>query len=198
MENKIYLVLGGARSGKSEFAEKLMYHSEGKRRGYIATSQILDEEMKYRVILHQKRRPAEWKTFEILHSGGNVMGSVLQETDAVLFDCITMYVNNLLMDHMKEVTAETLGISDLETLQLDLTHDLDVMFHAIEHCTSKEIIFVSDELGMGIVPANAMSRVYRDLVGLANQYIARRAQKVYLSVAGITIELKERGVELNG
>lgn len=198
MGNKIYLVLGGARSGKSEFAEKLMYHSEGKRKGYIATSQILDEEMKYRVILHQKRRPAEWKTFEILHAGGNMMESVLQETDAVLFDCITMYVNNLLMDHMKEVTAETLGISDLETLQSDLIHDLDAMFRAIEHCASKEIIFVSDELGMGIVPANAMSRVYRDLVGLANQYIARRAQKVYLSVAGITIELKERGVELNG
>lgn len=198
MGNKIYLVLGGARSGKSEFAEKLMYHSEGKRKGYIATSQILDEEMKYRVILHQKRRPVEWKTFEILHAGGNMMESVLQETDAVLFDCITMYVNNLLMDHMKEVTAETLGISDLETLQSDLIHDLDAMFRAIEHCASKEIIFVSDELGMGIVPANAMSRVYRDLVGLANQYIARRAQKVYLSVAGITIELKERGVELNG
>lgn len=198
MGNKIYLVLGGARSGKSEFAEKLMYHSEGKRKGYIATSQILDEEMKYRVILHQKRRPAEWKTFEILHAGGDMMESVLQETDAVLFDCITMYVNNLLMDHMKEVTAETLGISDLETLQSDLIHDLDAMFRAIEHCASKEIIFVSDELGMGIVPANAMSRVYRDLVGLANQYIARRAQKVYLSVAGITIELKERGVELNG
>lgn len=198
MGNKIYLVLGGARSGKSEFAEKLMYHSEGKRKGYIATSQILDEEMKYRVILHQKRRPVEWKTFEILRAGGNMMESVLQETDAVLFDCITMYVNNLLMDHMKEVTAETLGISDLETLQSDLIHDLDAMFRAIEHCASKEIIFVSDELGMGIVPANAMSRVYRDLVGLANQYIARRAQKVYLSVAGITIELKERGVELNG
>lgn len=198
MGNKIYLVLGGARSGKSEFAEKLMYHSEGKRKGYIATSQILDEEMKYRVILHQKRRPAEWKTFEILHAGGDMMESVLQETDAVLFDCITMYVNNLLMDHMKEVTAETLGISDLETLQSELIHDLDAMFRAIEHCASKEIIFVSDELGMGIVPANAMSRVYRDLVGLANQYIARRAQKVYLSVAGITIELKERGVELNG
>ena len=83
-------------------------------------------------------------------------------------------------------------------MQSDLIHDLDAMFRAIEHCASKEIIFVSDELGMGIVPANAMSRVYRDLVGLANQYIARRAQKVYLSVAGITIELKERGVELNG
>lgn len=198
MGNKICLVLGGARSGKSEFAEKLMYHSEGKRKGYIATSQILDEEMKYRVILHQKRRPAEWKTFEILHAGGDAMGSVLQETDAVLFDCITMYVNNLLMDHIKGVTSETLGISDLEALQVDLTRDLDAMFCAIEHCTSKEIVFVSDELGMGIVPANAMSRVYRDLVGLANQYIARRAQKVYLSVAGITIELKERGVELNG
>lgn len=70
------------------------------------------------------------------------------------------------------------------------------MFAAISKVSGKEIIFVSDELGMGIVPANAMSRVYRDLVGLANQYIAKRADKVYLSVAGITIELKERGVEL--
>lgn len=198
MANQVYLILGGARSGKSEFAEKLMYRSEGKRKGYIATSQILDEEMKYRVILHQKRRPADWHTFEILHEGGNVMETILQQSDAILFDCITMYVNNLLMDHMRGITVETLGISDLEKLQRSLTEDLDAMFHAIDQFDSKEIIFVSDELGMGIVPANAMSRVYRDLVGLANQYIAKRAQKVYLSVAGIAIELKERGVELNG
>lgn len=70
------------------------------------------------------------------------------------------------------------------------------MFDHISRASGKEIIFVSDELGMGIVPANAMSRVYRDLVGLANQYVAKRADKVYLSIAGITMELKERGVEL--
>ena len=65
MKNQIFLVLGGARSGKSEFAEKLMYHSTGKRKGYIATSQIFDDEMKYRVMLHRERRPADWKTFEV-------------------------------------------------------------------------------------------------------------------------------------
>ena len=186
MKNQIFLVLGGARSGKSEFAEKLMYHSTGKRKGYIATSQIFDDEMKYRVMLHRERRPADWKTFEVLHEAGPMMDEILAGADDILFDCLTMYVNNLL----------TLGVEDLTTLQKALEKDLDRMFDSISKVTDKEIIFVSDELGMGIVPANAMSRVYRDLVGLANQYIAKRADKVYLSVAGITIELKERGVEL--
>ena len=194
MKNKIFLVLGGARSGKSEFAEKLMYHSTGKRKGYIATSQILDDEMRYRVILHRQRRPADWKTFEVMHEAGNSMEAILSEADSILFDCITMYVNNILMDHMKGITVETLGVSDLTTLQTSLEKDLDLMFDNIEKASGKEIIFVSDELGMGIVPANAMSRAYRDLVGLANQYVAKRADKVYLSIAGITMELKERGV----
>lgn len=196
MKNKIFLVLGGARSGKSEFAEKLMYHSTGKRKGYIATSQILDDEMRYRVILHRQRRPADWKTFEVMHEAGNSMEAILSEADSILFDCITMYVNNILMDHMKGITVETLGVSDLTTLQTSLEKDLDLMFDNIEKASGKEIIFVSDELGMGIVPANAMSRAYRDLVGLANQYVAKRADKVYLSIAGITMELKERGMEL--
>lgn len=196
MKNKIFLVLGGARSGKSEFAEKLMYHSTGKRKGYIATSQILDDEMRYRVILHRQRRPADWKTFEVMHEAGNSMEAILSEADSILFDCITMYVSNILMDHMKGITVETLGVSDLTTLQTSLEKDLDLMFDNIEKASGKEIIFVSDELGMGIVPANAMSRAYRDLVGLANQYVAKRADKVYLSIAGITMELKERGVEL--
>lgn len=196
MKNKIFLVLGGARSGKSEFAEKLMYHSIGKRKGYIATSQILDDEMRYRVILHRQRRPADWKTFEVMHEAGKSMETILSEADSILFDCITMYVNNILMDHMKGITVETLGVSDLTTLQTSLEKDLDLMFDNIAKASGKEIIFVSDELGMGIVPANAMSRAYRDLVGLANQYVAKRADKVYLSIAGITMELKERGVEL--
>ena len=119
-----------------------------------------------------------------------------QEALTYLKEGNARFVNNLLMDHMKGITVETLGVEDLTTLQKALEKDLDRMFDSISKVTDKEIIFVSDELGMGIVPANAMSRVYRDLVGLANQYIAKRADKVYLSVAGITIELKERGVEL--
>lgn len=152
--------------------------------------------MRYRVILHRQRRPADWKTFEVMHEAGNSMEAILSEADSILFDCITMYVNNILMDHMKGITVETLGVSDLTTLQTSLEKDLDLMFDNIEKASGKEIIFVSDELGMGIVPANAMSRAYRDLVGLANQYVAKRADKVYLSIAGITMELKERGVEL--
>lgn len=195
MGNKIFLVLGGSRSGKSEFAEELMYHSTGKRKGYVATSRILDDEMKYRVILHQKRRPKDWKTFEILGEVSGKIGFVLMEADTVLFDCITMYVNNILMEHLVNKDNETLGINDLTALQTLLEKDLELLFNIISQTDNKEIIFVSDELGMGIVPANAMSRVYRDLVGLANQYVAQKADKVYLSIAGITVELKSRGVE---
>lgn len=194
MKNQIILVLGGARSGKSEFAEKLLSRSEKKSRGYIATCRVLDEEMEYRVRLHRSRRPKEWKTFEILKDGGAAMDGILQQADAFLFDCLTMYVSNLLMAHMEEQHRETLGVSDLEMLQKVLQEDLDRMFHALEGVSGREMIFVSDELGMGIVPANAMSRVYRDLVGLANQYVAARAEKVYFSVAGITTELKGREV----
>ena len=196
MDNQIFMVMGGARSGKSEFAEKLMYRTKGARKGYIATSQVLDDEMKYRVMVHQARRPAAWRTFEVMHEAGPVMKEILEEADAVLFDCITMYVSNLLMDHMDCRRVETLGVSDLETLRTVLQKDLDRMFQVISTYQGKEIIFVSDELGMGIVPGNAMSRVYRDLVGLANQYIAARAEKVYLSVAGITIDLKRSEVHL--
>lgn len=196
MGNRIILVLGGARSGKSEFAEKLMAKIAKGNLGYIATSQILDDEMKYRVILHQKRRPPEWKTYEIMHEAGQEMEKVLKSADSILFDCITMYVNNMLMDHLSHVSGETLGVSDLEMLQKNLKQDLDMLFSHVEACQGKTIVFVSDELGMGIVPANAMSRVYRDLVGLANQYVAAKSDQVYLSVAGITMELKERGVKL--
>ncbi len=197
MGNRMVLVLGGARSGKSEFAETLMDRIPQARKGYIATSQILDEEMRYRVILHQKRRPASWRTFEVLHEAGPMMETVLAASDAVLFDCITMYVNNLLMDHIDHRRVETLGVTDLEHLQQVLLSDLDAIFSAVSSVDGKEIIFVSDELGMGIVPGNAMSRVYRDLVGLANQYVAARAEAVYLSVAGITIDLKKSEVALS-
>lgn len=197
MGNRMVLVLGGARSGKSEFAETLMDRINRARKGYIATSQILDEEMRYRVILHQKRRPTSWKTFEVLHEAGPMMETILAASDVVLFDCITMYVNNLLMDHIDHRRVETLGVTDLEHLQRVLLSDLDAMFSAISLHEGKDIIFVSDELGMGIVPGNAMSRVYRDLVGLANQYIAARAEAVYLSVAGITIDLKKSEVALS-
>ncbi len=197
MGNRILLVLGGARSGKSEFAETLMDRIEKARKGYIATSQILDEEMRYRVILHRKRRPVSWQTFEVLHEAGPMMDEILSASDAVLFDCITMYVNNLLMDHIADRRVETLGVADLEQLQTVLLTDLDAIFSKLSSYSDKVLIFVSDELGMGIVPGNAMSRVYRDLVGLANQYVAKRAEAVYLSVAGITMDLKKNEVRLS-
>lgn len=170
---------------------------KSKRKGYIATAQVLDEEMKYRVILHQKRRSNQWKTFEIYHEAGKDIQKVLNESDVILFDSLTMYVNNILMEHLSNRDLNVLGVSDLTKLQGILKKDLDDMFQSISLVSGKELIFVSDEIGMGIVPANSISRIYRDLVGLANQYVASKADKVFLSMAGITIELKSRGVELH-
>ena len=144
-------------------------------------------------MLHRERRPDDWKTFEVMHEAGPMMDEILAGADDILFDCLTMYVNNLLMDHMKGITVETLGVEDLTTLQKALEKDLDRMFDSISKVTDKEIIFVSDELGMGIVPANPMSRLYRALVGLANPNIDQRANKEHLSMAGPTFEPKERG-----
>ena len=88
MSNKIILVIGGSRSGKSEFAENLMYRFNGERKGYIATSRVLDDEMKYRVLLHKKRRPSAWQTFEVFHKAGDVMENILLKTDTLLLSLI--------------------------------------------------------------------------------------------------------------
>lgn len=205
MENKIILVLGGSRSGKSEFAENLMHRSAGKHKAYIATSQIYDDEMKYRVILHQKRRPSDWSTYEIMGEMREHIEEILEKEDTILFDCITMYVNNILMKYVGNKTQnkpdsyelkvfDTLNMEDLHLLTEVLEKDLDNMLYKITHHVGKTVIFVSDELGMGIVPANTMSRTYRDLVGFANQHIAKKASEVYFSVAGIVTEIKSRGV----
>ena len=183
---KIVLVTGGSRSGKSTFAEK--YAAKyGERVAYIATAQIYDKEMRYRVDLHQQRRPSSWKTYEAPYEAERAIGDASKEHDMILFDCVTLYITNTLLKDYREEK---------------LTHHYEIVTTAIERLiiSAKEsdsiVIFVTNEVGSGIVPGDALSREYRDLAGLANQLIASAADEVYLVTCGLATEIKRYAIIL--
>lgn len=186
MAGKIVLVTGGARSGKSTFAER--YAAQGKRRvAYIATAQIYDEEMQERVNIHQSRRPVSWLTFEAPYGAELAMSQAVQEAEAVLFDCLTLYTSNLLLALDAPADRE-------KRRQVVLTAIDKLLASAKqEHA---DVIFVTNEVGSGIVPDNALAREYRDVAGLVNQKVAGLADEVYLVVSGLAVELKKIAVSL--
>jgi adenosylcobinamide kinase / adenosylcobinamide-phosphate guanylyltransferase len=193
MAGKIVLVTGGARSGKSTFAER--YAARGGRPvAYIATAQIYDDEMKERVSIHQNRRPANWPTFEAPYNADEAMAKAVQSAKTVLFDCLTLYTSNLLL----APDAPT----DREERRQAVLDGIEKLLASAKQGTC-DVIFVTNEVGLGIVPDNALAREYRDVAGLVNQKVAANADEVYLVVSGLAVELKKIAVsleegELNG
>ena len=179
MKSKLIVVTGGARSGKSMFAEEYLTSCSG-RKAYVATAQILDEEMKKRVAEHRSRRPEDWQTLEISSGLSAAFPAVLEQADAVLVDCLTLYLSNYLFAH------ETAG--DEEILQGAL-QEMENIVGAVRQTEDKTVIFVTNELGCGIVPMSHISRLYRDVVGKVNQYAAGQADEVYWTVCGIPVEI---------
>ena len=183
---KIVLVTGGSRSGKSTFAEK--YAAKyGERVAYIATAQVYDEEMQYRVDLHQQRRPSAWKTYECPFGAETAIRDASREHDMILFDCITLYITNtLLQDYREQEIAQHYEI---------VTTAIDRLIESAQ-ASDGTVIFVTNEVGSGIVPSGALSREYRDLAGLANQLIASAADEVYLVTCGLATEIKRNAIIL--
>jgi len=183
---KIVLVTGGSRSGKSTFAEK--YAAKyGERVAYIATAQVYDKEMQYRVDLHQQRRPSSWKTYESPYEAEKAIGEAAKEYDMILFDCITLYITNtLLKDYHEEKIAYHYEL---------VTNAIKRLIASVQESDST-VIFVTNEVGSGIVPGDALSREYRDLAGLANQLIAAAADEVYLVTCGLATEIKRNAIIL--
>ncbi|TCL74087.1 adenosylcobinamide kinase /adenosylcobinamide-phosphate guanylyltransferase [Hydrogenispora ethanolica] len=172
------LVTGGARSGKSRFAEKLAAESAAPV-VYVATAAPLDEEMRRRIAAHRERRPPEWETVEEpLDLAGVLRRSRAGTT--VLIDCLTLYVSNWLFAHEGEDPAAR------EALFGATLHDLA---SALRDCPAG-VILVAGEVGLGIVPENALARSFRDLAGLANQALAAACDQVYLVVSGIPVRIK--------
>ena len=178
---KMILVTGGARSGKSSFAEKLALKIGNGRAAYIATAQIFDDEMNFRVKLHQARRGENWKTFEAPLAAEEKILEAGKFFDAILFDCVTIYVSNFLC---------AAKLDDEKFLYDELNGLIQKLIDAAK-ISDAVTIFVSNEVGGGIVPENKLARRFRDLAGLANQMLAAQSEKVFLTVAGLAVDLKK-------
>lgn len=192
MKSTIILCSGGARSGKSEFAEQLALSLKG-RKAYVATGQAFDDEMKDRIKKHQLRRGNEWITFEIplyLHKNWEQIKNV---SDVILIDCLTMFTSNHVFAHGDINTQE-----DSNRIESIILEELRLLLQEINNSNDKTVIFVTNEIGLGIVPENKLARYFRDITGRVNREVASAANKMYLTISGVTIELKSQEVHING
>lgn len=181
------LVTGGARSGKSTYAETLA-RQWGEKVLYIATAVPCDAEMDDRIKRHQLRRPAHWDTFEGYRDLKQVFAGPAQNADVILLDCVTVQLSNLLWDELGE-DVEGATPDQLSAVEQKLTAEVaDFLDAAKQHPVS--VIMVTNEIGFGIVPDNKLARIFRDLAGRVNQYLAARADAVYLLVCGLPLQLK--------
>jgi len=202
------LILGGARSGKSRFAQQ-MAKGLGEKVLFVATGQPLDEEMASRIEEHKRIRPKNWRTLEIDVKVGQRLKERIEDADVVLLDCLTLLVSNILTKEGEEsschcesfVSCHSEGEKRLKNLARDRLGETiseaekQVMAEVEEliECINKHkgiFIVVSNEVGLGLVPENKLGRVYRDLLGKANQLLAQHADEVYFMVSGIPVKIK--------
>lgn len=178
--NKLILVTGGARSGKSSFAEKLAAHL-GDSGTYVATCETLDEEMERRVGLHRERREEgrfPWQTIEEPFELAAVLEKAATVGAVVLVDCLTLWLSNWLLRYEAMPDAEA-----------RVNQEIDKLVDALQHLDGT-VIMVTNEVGDGLVPEYPLGRLYRDLAGRMNQRITAICGQVFLVTVGIPVELK--------
>ena len=181
--NKITLLLGGARSGKSYFAQEAAKNASGVI--FVATAEAGDEDMKRRIRIHKEDRPDRWKTLEATTHIGSAIEKFRQDEELVIIDCITMLVTNIIC----QIEEKDFDSCDEAVLEEKVYAEIKELQGCLKKCPASFII-VSNEVGLGIVPDNRISRIYRDLLGRANQMLAQSADEVYLMVAGIPLKIK--------
>lgn len=173
------LVLGGARSGKSAYAEKIAAQL-GQRVLYVATAEVLDDEMAERVAAHRQTRPAGWQTLEAPRQVGAALTAVTEPPEVLLLDCMTLLVSNIVLARETESSS---------AVQAAVQAEIEAII-AAQKQLDVPLVVVSSEVGLGLIPAYRMGRVYRDALGWANQKLAAVADQVFLVVAGLPIALK--------
>jgi adenosylcobinamide kinase / adenosylcobinamide-phosphate guanylyltransferase len=173
MTRKLCFITGGARSGKSSFAEKLARGATGTPT-YIATAQALDVEMAARIARHREERGEAWDTIEEPLAVAELLGKLSGRRRVVLLDCLTLWLGNIMAQADGDEAVQTAAEKLVEAMRA---------FEGV-------CIVVSNEVGLGIVPDNPLARRYRDLAGVLNQMAAQAADEVYLTTAGIPLRLK--------
>ncbi len=173
MDKKMIFVTGGARSGKSYFAQELAQKFPGPK-GYLATAQALDEEMAERIRRHQKNRSADWQTLEESMKVPECLEGHGDHFSLILLDCLTLWISNLMMAGWDEPK---------------ILEEADRLLKVCQRVKCS-LILVGNEVGMGIVPDNAQARLFRDLSGLVQQKVARGADEVFFMVSGLPQKIK--------
>jgi adenosylcobinamide kinase/adenosylcobinamide-phosphate guanylyltransferase len=183
---ELILVTGGARSGKSRIAEGIF--KDYDKLLYIATSVPFDEEMKDRIMKHRERRDEKWRTIEIFQEFKKLEDNQdFIDCRGILLDCITVMLSNRF--HYGEIDENT-SLEQYEALEHVIVEDVSNLI-GLAKSHKKKMVIVTNELGMGIVPIDRMTRMYRDIAGRINQYLAKEADKVILAVSGIGVDLKK-------
>jgi adenosylcobinamide kinase / adenosylcobinamide-phosphate guanylyltransferase len=238
MTNRVTLILGGARSGKSALAEKLaaLRAGDAGKVLYVATLQPFDSEMRDRIVQHKASRPASWRTLETPFNLADDLTNGWQGEQIVLLDCLTLWTSNLLLreseldrnfieenamygeiyddqppqletDREENITSDLQMTApprpqprssvppDYARLEMRIMADIErvVKFASDKNCG---LLIVSNEVGMGLVPPYPLGRVYRDMLGRANQRLAALADEVFIVFAGIPVELKKLAANL--
>ncbi len=183
---QITVVTGGARSGKSSYAEELV-GSCGEKIAYIATALALDPEMEERIEKHQLQRPGSWQTFEESYSPATMLSNHGAEFDAVLLDCLTVLTSNIILE--QDVDWESFSRQRLAEVEAHVMTEIKAIVTAAGKLPG-HLVAVTNEVGFGIVPNNPLSRFFRDCAGRVNQLMATEADVVYLVVSGIPMKIK--------
>ncbi len=185
---KNILITGGARSGKSRFAQELALKSGGPVL-FVATAEAGDEEMKRRIEDHKRERSATWSTLEVTTHIGSHIEQKIGRHRVVVVDCITLLVGNIFSQYSHQTDEQI----DVSLIEKEVTSEISELVECINQVDASFII-ITNEAGLGLVPANKASRLYRDLLGKANQVLAERADEVYLMVAGLPVPIKPAGL----
>jgi adenosylcobinamide kinase/adenosylcobinamide-phosphate guanylyltransferase len=188
----LILILGGARSGKSTFAEQRAKELGGDHVLYVATSESKDEEMQERVTKHRAERPPGWGTLEAPRNVAHALRQASPDARVVLLDCMTFLVANHLMDAAapKENPFDEPSANPFDPqIEAEVVTEVEALVAYVRE-TDVHLLVVSNEVGLGVVPPYELGRAYRDILGRANQILARHADEVQLLVASIPMKVK--------
>ena len=191
MRDIIILVIGGARSGKSSFSEEKAQELQKLHNSnvlYIASSIPFDDDMKDRVKKHKEQRPKSWytleeyKNFQLLYKKEEFLNSKV-----ILLDCLTLMISNILLEYNGDF--DKIPRSEIDKLEKNIIEEILKLINVCnEH--NKELIIVSNEVGLGLVPPYRLGSIFRDIAGRANQLVAKMSNDVYLLTAGIPLKIK--------